>query len=79
MEGFDDDQFQTSLRGCDSVDGDRNPGICTGSYPGTRLAGLLRELGCWIPLNRAGKRYGIGTQRFVCERASEAHVGEALR
>jgi hypothetical protein len=77
VEGFDNDQFQTSWRGCDSVDRDRNPGNCAAGCPGTRLAGVLREPGCWIQLEPDGKCNGVGTQPPICERASEAHFSEA--
>jgi hypothetical protein len=79
VKGLDDDQLQTSWRGSDFVDGDCDPRNCTGSCPGTRHAGFLPEPWCRIPIKRDSGRYGIGTQRFVCERASEAHFSEELR
>ena len=79
MEGFEDDQFQTSWRGRDFVNGDRDAGNCTGGCSRARLAGFLPEPGCRIPIKRDSERYGIGTQRLLCERASKAPVSEALR
>src|ERR1700730_2314125 len=83
MERFDDDQIQTSRRGCNSVNGNRDPGNCTTSRPRTWLTGVLPELGSWIRNKRDSERYGICTQqRFICERAGEtlcARVREALR
>jgi len=77
-KGIDHDQFQTYQCGCYSVSGDRNPGVCTRSCPGTWLAGVLPEPGCRIPVERDGKRHGFDTQRLKCERAGEAHFREAL-
>lgn len=79
MEGFEDDQFETSWRGRDFVDGDRDAGNCTGSRSRARLAGFLPEPGSRIRIKRDRERHGIGTQRLVCERASKAPVTEALR
>src|SRR5258705_678046 len=78
-EGFEDDQFQTSRHGRNFINDDRDAGNCTGSRSRARLAGFLPEPGCRIPIKRDSERYGIGTQRLVCERASEADRGEALR
>jgi len=61
MEGFEDDQFQTSWLGRDFVNDDRDAGNCTGSCSRARLAGFLPELGSRIPIKRDGERYGIGT------------------
>ncbi len=79
MEGFEDDQFQTCWRGRDFVNDDRDAGNCTGSCSRARFAGFLPEPGCRIRIKRDRERYGIGTQRLVCKRASKAPVSEALR
>jgi hypothetical protein len=79
MEGFEDDQFRTSWRGRDFVNADRYPGNCTGSCSRARLAGFLPEPGCRIPVKRDSERDGIGTWRFLYERASKARVSETLR
>jgi len=60
-EGFEDDQFQTSWRGRDFVNDDRDAGNCTGSCSRARLAGFLPEPGCRIRIKRDSERYGIGT------------------
>ena len=78
-EGFEDDQFQTSWHGRHFFSDDRDAGNCTGSRSRARLAGVLPEPACRIRIKRDSERYGIGTQRLVCERASEADHGEALR
>src|SRR5260370_25761813 len=70
--------FQTSWRGCNSVNDNRDPGHGTASCPRTRRAGFLRELGRWIPRYPGNACYVVGA-RFVCERASETLVGEVLR
>jgi hypothetical protein len=62
-----------------SVNDNRGPGNGTASGPRTRRAGFLREFGRWIPQQRHSECYGVGTQRFVCERSSETLVSEALR
>jgi hypothetical protein len=55
------------------------PAMAQGSSSGTRPAGFLPEPGCRIPIKRDNGRHGFGTQRFVCERAGEAHFSEELR
>ena len=70
--------YQTSWRGCNSVNDNRDRGNGTASCPRTRLTGFLRELGRWIPRYPDNACHVVGT-RFVCERASETLVGEALR
>ncbi len=55
------------------------PGIAQEAVQEPRLAGFLPEPGGRIPIKRDSERDGIGTQRLVCERASEADRGEAPR
>jgi hypothetical protein len=78
VEGLEDDQLQTSCRGCGSVNGDCNPWNGTASRPRTGLTGFLPKLGCRLPVKGDIERYGIGTWRFVWQRASKAHLSEAL-
>jgi hypothetical protein len=79
VKGLDDDEIQDSWRGSVSVNCDRDPRTRAASCPGARPTGVLPEPGCRIPIKRDNGRYGIGTQRFVCERADKAHFSEELR
>jgi DNA-binding HxlR family transcriptional regulator len=77
MKEIDDDKIQTSGHGYSSVSDDRGSSNCTAGRPRTRLAGVLSELGCWIP-QRASERRG-SSQRYVHECASKARSSEAAR
>jgi hypothetical protein len=79
MESFEDDQFQTSRHGRNFINDDRDAGNCTRGRSRARLAGFLPEPGGRIRTKRDRERYGIGSQRLICERASKAPVSEALR